>query len=206
MNFTQMHEHLRLELLRRIKRGQSASPCWLVKPVWPVPSLQFSAQPTSAFAGGHRPCTGRPAYGGWGLLPALHQSAALPEDDERSTIPVVSHASALFEPFIRPSAVQSMLHLPAGILQAIRTRVSNPRRAWERLSPCAFRPRTRCRWSHWCCRRPSRCWIATTLRSHPTARTARTYMPSGTRPPHAALRGFSLEPTGAAAAQHRLPG
>jgi hypothetical protein len=45
----------------------------------------------------------------------------------------VSHAAALFEPFIRPSAVQAMLHLPAGVLQTVRTRVSNTRRAWQRF-------------------------------------------------------------------------
>jgi len=32
MNFTQMHERLRLELLRRIQRGRSASRCWRARP------------------------------------------------------------------------------------------------------------------------------------------------------------------------------
>jgi hypothetical protein len=57
----------------------------------------------------------------------------LPADGESSAVPVVSHAAALFEPYIRPSAVQSMLQLPAGLLQSTRTRVSNPRRAWQRF-------------------------------------------------------------------------
>jgi hypothetical protein len=63
----------------------------------------------------------------------MHQALALPADEERSTVPIVSHAVALFEPFIRPSAVQGMLHLPGGALQTVRTRVSNTRRAWQRF-------------------------------------------------------------------------
>jgi hypothetical protein len=54
-------------------------------------------------------------------------------DEESSAVPVVSHGAALFEPFIRPSAAQSMLHLQAGLLQSIRERVSKPRRAWQRF-------------------------------------------------------------------------
>jgi len=55
-------------------------------------------------------------------------------------IPVVSHAAALFEPYIRPSAVLSMLPLPAGALETIRTRVSSPRRAWERFVAARVSP------------------------------------------------------------------
>jgi hypothetical protein len=67
------------------------------------------------------------------LLPAIHQSEALPADGGGSAVPVVSHAAALFEPFIRPSAVQTMLHLPAGVLPSMRARASNLRRAWQRF-------------------------------------------------------------------------
>jgi hypothetical protein len=67
------------------------------------------------------------------LLPAPFQTGAGTPDGENSMVPVVSHAAALFEPFIRPSAVQTMLHLPAGLLQSVRSRPSNPRRAWQRF-------------------------------------------------------------------------
>ena len=67
------------------------------------------------------------------LLPVLHQPGFLPPDAEESTVPVVSHHAALFEPYIRPSVAQAMLHLPAGLLGTIRTRVSNQRRAWQRF-------------------------------------------------------------------------
>jgi hypothetical protein len=40
---------------------------------------------------------------------------------------------ALFEPIVRPSAVQLVLHLPAELLHPIRARTSNSRRAWQRF-------------------------------------------------------------------------
>ena len=67
------------------------------------------------------------------LLPVLRQADDLSLDDGGNSVPIVSHASALFEPYIRPSTVQSMLHLQAGVLQSLQTRVSNPRRAWQRF-------------------------------------------------------------------------
>jgi hypothetical protein len=48
-------------------------------------------------------------------------------------VPIVSHGAALFEPYIRPSAVQSMLRLPAGVLQSVHGRASVSRRNWQRF-------------------------------------------------------------------------
>ena len=129
-----MHERLRLELLRRIQRG-TVSVSLLARQTGLGQShlsnflhnrRQLSLEAMDrVLAAQHLTAAD--------LLPAMHQAAALPADGESSMIPVVSHAAALFEPYIRPSAVQSMLHLPAGVLQTIHTRVSNPRRAWQRF-------------------------------------------------------------------------
>jgi hypothetical protein len=67
------------------------------------------------------------------LLPANYQREALPADEEGSAVPVVSHATALFESFIRPTAVQSQLRLPVGLLHSLRPRVSHSHRAWQRF-------------------------------------------------------------------------
>jgi hypothetical protein len=67
------------------------------------------------------------------LLPVVQRSGDPPVGTEGSSVPIVSHAVAVFEPYIRPSAVQSMLRLPAGVLESLHTRVSNSRRAWERF-------------------------------------------------------------------------
>jgi hypothetical protein len=68
------------------------------------------------------------------LLPAAYneRSASL-EETESETVPVVSHSAALFEPYIRPSGVQSVLHLPDGMLQSARTRISSARKTWQRF-------------------------------------------------------------------------
>jgi hypothetical protein len=67
------------------------------------------------------------------LLPATYKSRTWSGDEGGCSVPVVSHTAALFEPYIRPSAVQFMLHLPADLLLSFRTRVTKTRRAWERF-------------------------------------------------------------------------
>jgi len=135
MNFTQMHERLRLELLRRIQRG-TLSVSLLAR------QTGFGQAHLSNFLHSRRQLSleamdrilAAQHLGAGDLLPATYHSGIQPQDDgESSTVPIVSHATALFEPFIRPSAAQSLLQLPAGVLQTIRTRVSNTRRAWQRF-------------------------------------------------------------------------
>jgi transcriptional regulator with XRE-family HTH domain len=134
MNFTQMHERLRLELLRRIQRG-TLSVSLLAR------QTGFGQSHLSNFLHSRRQLSLEALdrilrsqnMDARDLLPAPFQTGAGTPDGENSMVPVVSHAAALFEPFIRPSAVQTMLHLPAGLLQSVRSRPSNPRRAWHRF-------------------------------------------------------------------------
>lgn len=134
MNFTQMHERLRLELLRRIQRG-TLSVSLLAR------QTGFGQAHLSNFLRSRRQLSLEAMDR---ILAAQHMSAAdllpahLPRADmhaleEGSTVPVVAHSTALYEPFIRPSAVQFMLHLPSGALQKVRARTSGTRRAWERF-------------------------------------------------------------------------
>jgi transcriptional regulator with XRE-family HTH domain len=134
MNFTQMHERLRLELLRRIQRG-TVSVSLLAR------QTGFGQSHLSNFLHNRRQLSldaldrilAAQHMTAADLLPAVYQREAVPADEESSVVPVVSHAAALYEPFIRPSAAQTMLRLPAGLLQSIRARVTNPRRAWQRF-------------------------------------------------------------------------
>jgi len=134
MNFTQMHERLRLELLRRIQRG-TVSVSLLAR------QTGFGQSHLSNFLHSRRQLSlealdkilAAQHMAAGDLLPTNLPSEGLPAGEGGDAVPVVSHATALFEPFIRPSAAQTMLHLPAGLLQSIRTRVSNPRRAWQRF-------------------------------------------------------------------------
>src|ERR1035437_10391962 len=134
MNFTQMHERLRLELLRRIQRG-TVSVSLLAR------QTGFGQSHLSNFLHNRRQLSleamdrilAAQHMAAGDLLPATYQHEALPADGESSAVPVVSHAAALFEPYIRPPAAQPMVHPPAGLLQSIRTRVTKPRRAWQRF-------------------------------------------------------------------------
>jgi transcriptional regulator with XRE-family HTH domain len=134
MNFTQMHERLRLELLRRIQRG-TVSVSLLAR------QTGFGQSHLSNFLHNRRQLSleamdrilAAQYLTASDLLPAIPQREALPAGVESSAVPLVSHAAALFEPFIRPSAAQSILHLPSGLMQTLRARVSKPRSAWQRF-------------------------------------------------------------------------
>ena len=134
MNFTQMHERLRLELLRRIQRGTLSVSLLSRQTGFGQPHLsnflhnrrQLSLQAIDhVLAAQHLTAAD--------LLPTLQRGEALAEDGEASSVPVVSHHAALNEPYIRPTSVQGVLHLPLGVLDYMRTRVSNPRRTWQRF-------------------------------------------------------------------------
>jgi hypothetical protein len=135
MNFTQMYERLRIELQRRIQRG-TLSVSLLAR------QTGLGQSHLSNFLHGRRQLSLEAMDR---ILAAQSMSAAdlLPtqqtrheqdrEGEESGAVPVVSHATALFEPQVRPSAVQSVLHLPAGMLRAARSRTAGPRRAWQRF-------------------------------------------------------------------------
>ena len=131
MNFTQMHERLRVELLRRIERG--------------TPSVSLLARQTgfgkshlSNFLHSRRQLS---LQGLDRILATQHMACedllrtrrscrtGRRNEAELSMVPVVSHSSALFEPYIRPSAVQMMLHLPAGALRSLKPKAVSRRAA-----------------------------------------------------------------------------
>jgi transcriptional regulator with XRE-family HTH domain len=127
MNFTQMHERLRQELLRRIQRG-TLSVSLLAR------QTGFGQSHLSNFLHSRRQLSlealdrilAAQQLTAADLLPVISRSERLPEDAESGVVPIVSHAVALFEPFIRPSAVKAML-------QSLRARASSQRRAWQRF-------------------------------------------------------------------------
>lgn len=134
MNFTQMHERLRLELLRRIQRG-TLSVSLLTR------QTGFGQSHLSNFLRARRQLSleamdrilAAQHLTAPDLLPAIAHAAQAPAEGDSDSVPVVSHPAALFEPFIRPAAMQFMLHLPAGSLESTRARASLARRAWQRF-------------------------------------------------------------------------
>jgi hypothetical protein len=134
MNFTQIHDRLRSELLRRIQRGTLSISLLSRQTGLGQPHL-------SNFLRGRRGLSleamdrilAAQHLTVADLLPALARPESMPAAEAGGMVPVVTHAAALFEPYIRPSGVQSMLFFPAGTLESIRARVSHTRRSWQRF-------------------------------------------------------------------------
>ncbi|HEY1896665.1 MAG TPA: hypothetical protein VGG62_10355 [Terracidiphilus sp.] len=134
MNFLQMHERLRLELLRRIQRG-TLSISLLAR------QTGFGQSHISNFLRSRRQLSlealDRVLHAqhmtAGDLLPVKYTRGDWNGEDENERIPLVSHASALFEPFIRPSAIRTMLQFPAALVGTARTRSPNNRKTWQRF-------------------------------------------------------------------------
>ncbi len=136
-----MHERLRLELLRRIQRG-TLSVSLLAR------QTGFGQSHLSNFLRSRRQLSldamdrilSAQQMAAADLFPGNREGNTFAGKDEDSSIPVVSHSAALFEPFIRATAVQTLLYLPAGILQSTRARATSHRRAWQRYVAICVSP------------------------------------------------------------------
>jgi hypothetical protein len=134
MNFRQVHERLRIELLRRIQRG-SLSVSLLARQTGlgqsHLSNFLRSKRQLSLTSLDRVLLAQRMDIAD--LLAAPTQSVSALAGRDGAMVPIVTHAVALFEPFIRSAAIQSMLHVPQGTLEACRSRASAPRRAWQRF-------------------------------------------------------------------------
>lgn len=66
------------------------------------------------------------------LLPRSRRRT-LPTEEERTSIPIVSHGTALFESIVYPSLILEMMPLPASALQLIRPHATSHRATWQRF-------------------------------------------------------------------------
>jgi hypothetical protein len=141
MNFTQMHERLRLELLRRIQRG-TLSVSLLAR------QTGFGQSHMSNFLRSRRQLSlealdrvlSSQHITPWELLPLDYRRTRAPDVEESDGVPMVSHAAALFEPFIRVASARSMLRVPADWLGAIRARPAIHRKMWRRFVAVSISP------------------------------------------------------------------
>ena len=135
MNFSQLHERLRLELLRRIDRG-SVNGALLAR------QTGFQPSHISNFLRRRRTLS----------LDALDRLLAaqmltvndlLAEDTSagsresvtatHTSVPVVTQATAIHDPVPQSSATLDLVQLPLGILEQMRSRRSTARRGWLRF-------------------------------------------------------------------------
>ncbi|MDE3201947.1 MAG: helix-turn-helix domain-containing protein [Acidobacteriota bacterium] len=134
MNLSQIHERLRMELLRRIERG-TVSVSLLAR------QTGFGQSHLSNFLHNRRQLSleaidkilSAQSLSFVDLLPAHTFPSAQPMHDENSTVPVVTHETAIFERYVRPAAIQSILHAPVESLSQLRISASAARRSWQRF-------------------------------------------------------------------------
>jgi hypothetical protein len=134
MNLSQLHERLRLEMLRRVQRG-SLSVSLLARQAGFVQShisnflhsrRQLSLEAMDRILSAQHLTAAD-------LLPAAPHAGFWLESETGEVVPVVSHAAAIFEPLIRPGAVQSVLRLSPHALASVHSRAVGTRRAWQRF-------------------------------------------------------------------------
>ena len=132
MNFSQMHERLRTEMLRRIQRGE-LTVTLLSK------QIGFGRSHVSNFLHSR----GRLSSDALDRILIAQRMKAedlveftprVPSRTSRDVaVPLVSHTTALFEPDIRSSAVQMWLSLPQQKLGSLRSRAVPSRHSWRRF-------------------------------------------------------------------------
>ena len=134
MNFLQIHERLRLEMVRRIQRGTLSVSLLARQTGFGQPHLSnfLRGRRQLSLAGMDRILAAQRLAPG-DLLPVLAHREPGPDAEEHGAVPLVTHAAALFERIIRPSAVQLTLYFPAAALASIRPRAPASRRAWQRF-------------------------------------------------------------------------
>jgi len=134
MNFTQLQDRLRLELLHRIKRGTLSESLLARQTGFPQSHVsnflsrkkQFSLEATDrVLASQHLTVAD--------LLPAPQQAAAFASEGHTVWIPVVSRAAALFEPYVKPTAVRRLIPLDADLLASFTAPAARQREAWLRF-------------------------------------------------------------------------
>jgi hypothetical protein len=134
MNFSQLHERLRIEIARRIDRGQLTGS---------LLAQQTGLRPSHLSNFIHRKRNlSLPALDRVLAAQSLSIDDILPENARPalqnptanvSIVPLVSESTALHSPIIHKRAVLELIHLPAGSLENLRPRRTIARRNWQRF-------------------------------------------------------------------------
>jgi hypothetical protein len=137
MNFAQLQERLRLELLRRIDRG-SASGALLARQTGFQPShiSNFLRRRRTLSINGLDRLLAAQMLTVNDLL-ALDETPATPRETASSlthtAIPVVAPSAAIHDPVPPGSSTLEFVQLPLGLLEQMRSRRATSRRGWQRF-------------------------------------------------------------------------
>lgn len=133
MNFSQLYEHLRVELWRRIQRG-SLSVSLLARQTGLGQShiSSFLHQKRRLSVSALDRVMQAQQISAADLMPVNPRRFEAAELGHHGIVPLVSHATALFEPYIRPSLVRDNVPFPARMLPS-RGRPARARQNWQRF-------------------------------------------------------------------------
>ena len=152
MNFSQLHERLRLEVARRIHRGlltgsslaaqTGLQPSHISNFLRRNRKLSLSALDRVLIALSLNIDDLVPR-----ILEGRSRGAAALADEAFDHIPLVSHAAAIHSPPITESVTLELIRVPAGALNDLRPRRAPARRGWQRFVAVRVGPdqRSRCR-------------------------------------------------------------
>lgn len=134
MNFSQLHERLRIEIAHRVDRGQLTGtllaqqtglrPSHLSNFIHRKRMLSLSALDRVLAA---------QSLSIEDLLPETTRPGVQPAVEDASIVPLVSHLTALRSPIINQRSILELIRLPAGSLDQLRPRRTLARRNWQRF-------------------------------------------------------------------------
>lgn len=134
MNFSQLHEQLRIEITRRIDRGQLTGTLLGRQTGLQASHLSnFIRRKRKLSLSALDRVLAAQLLSIEDLLPESDRAAVRRDPAETSTVPLVSHATALHSPIVNQRSVLGAIHLPAGILDQLRPRRTLARRNWQRF-------------------------------------------------------------------------
>jgi hypothetical protein len=134
MNFSQLHERLRIEIARRIDRGQLTGMLLARQTDLRASHLsnfihrkrKLSLSALDRVLAAQLLCLED-------LLPETDHAAIEPATDDASIVPLVSHPIALHSPIVNQRSILELIHLPSGALDQLRPRRTVTRRDWQRF-------------------------------------------------------------------------
>jgi len=146
MNFSQLHERLRIEIARRIERGQLTGTLLALQTGLRASHLSnFIHRKRKLSLSALDRVLAAQLLSIEDLLPESVRSSAEHDAEKDSIVPLVAHATALHAPIVNKRAILELIHLPAGTLDRLRPRRTLARRNWQRfvavrLTPAQARP------------------------------------------------------------------
>jgi transcriptional regulator with XRE-family HTH domain len=141
MNFSQLHDRVREELLRRIERGTLSVSLLARQTGLGQPHLSnFLRKRRQLSLDALDKVLRAQSLTVADLLPAERGELTRQQMAEVGQVPLVSHATALAEPYLRLTGIQRMVPLPAEATRDLRPRCPSTRRQWERFVAIRLAP------------------------------------------------------------------